>query len=427
MKFSIKKVTIVILLSSACINAFASNSWTQDEIIVKPKGGDVFGNVMPNEMSYKFSYNGDELSAVNMLFKSTDSGSDGDTIYNSIVGSHYFKYESVNGRKRLKAIMLFSQGRERVTGTKDQIAEKYSINAKAKSPTLPMSGKWVLVVAERDEHGRATVVNKFRVGSKLISLIHQRQQLVDSLSAIPGAITTAFGAADAAAAAAAAASSPLDYINFDDPSIGNPIGTFVITYTDQETTNFKEVKTYAISSGQCSACPAPPVQNPLQNYSYTPKISYVWDYHSNGDITTTFNYISIDAFQRQVIPFYQQELNVEDTNPDSGRIGRIMEYANNVYNLAHNAQPTPMYEYILKDESRESVIVDEYLFGLSMMGIGVPQENTSDINFDSIISSNPDSGSSYSDNLITNWLVEYYDKRFNGLGSLVSKIGSFGS
>ncbi|MEZ9014268.1 hypothetical protein AB6D76_18520 [Vibrio splendidus] len=415
MKFSIKKLTIVTLLSSACFSAFASNNWTQDEIIVKPKGADVFGNVMPNEMSYKFSYNGDELSAVNMLFKSSDSGYDEDTIYNSIVGSHYFKYESVNGRKRLKAIMLFSQGRERVTGTKDQIAEKYSINAKARSPTLPMAGKWVLVVAERDEHGRATVVNKFRVGSKLISLIHQKQQLVDTFSAIPGAIATAFDAA--------AASSPLDYINFDDPSIGNPIGTFVITYTDQETTNFKEVKTYAISSVECSACPAPPVQNPLQNYSYTPKISYVWDYHSNGDITTTFNYISIDAFQRQVIPFYQQELNVEDTNPDSGRIGRIIEYANNVYNLAHNAQPTPMYEYILKDESRESVIVDEYLFGLSMMGIGVPQENTSDINFDSIISSNPDSGSSNSDNLITNWLVEYYDKRFNGLGAL----GSFGS
>jgi len=393
MKFSIKKVTIVTLLSSACINAFASNSWTQDEIIVKPKGGDVFGNVIPNEMSYKFSYNGDELSAVNMLFKSTDSGSDGDTIYNSIVGSHYFKYESVNGRKRLKAIMLFSQGRERVTGTKDQIAETYSLSAKAESPTFPMSGKWVLVVAERDEHGRATVVNKFRIGTKLISMIHENKQRID----------------------------------FDDPSIGSPIGTFVITYTDQENTNFQEIKTYGISYGQCSACPAPPVQNPLQNYSYTPKISYVWDYHSNGDITTTFNYISIDAYQKLVIPFYQQELNVEDNNPDSGRVGRIMEYANNVYNLSHNAQPTPMYEYILKDESRESAIVDEYLFGLSMMGIGVAQENTSDINFNSIIASYPDSGSSYSDNPITDWLVEHLDKRFNGLGSLVSQVGSFGS
>ncbi|MBB1331807.1 MULTISPECIES: hypothetical protein [unclassified Pseudoalteromonas] len=419
MKFSIKKVTIAILLSSACINAFASNSWTQDEIIVKPKGADIFGNVMPNEMSYKFSYNSDELSAVNMLFKSTDSGNDGDTIYNSIVGSHYFKYENVNGRKRLKAIMLFSQGRERVTGTKDQITETYSLSAKAESPTFPMSGKWVLVVAERDEHGRATVVNKFRIGTKLISMIHKNQQRIDAMHATASILGSLYNTI-------AAALSPLDGIDFDDPSIGSPIGTFVITYTDQENTNFQEVKTYAISSGQCSACPAPPVKKPLQNYSYTPKISYVWDYHSNGDITTTFNYISIDAYQKLTIPFYQQELNVEDNNPDSGRIGRIMEYANNVYNLSHNAQPTPMYEYILKDESRESVTVDEYLFGLSMMGIGVPQEETSDINFNSIISSSPDSGSSHSDNLITNWLVEYYDKRFNGLGSLVSKMGSFG-
>ena len=425
MKFSIKKVTIGILLSSVCINAFASNSWTQDEIIVKPKGGDIFGNVMPNEMSYKFSYNGDELAAVNMLFKSTDSGNDGDTIYNSIVGSHYFKYESVNGRKRLKAIMLFSQGRERVTGTKDQIAETYSLSAKAASPTFPMSGKWVLVVAERDEHGRATVVNKFRIGSKLISMIRENQHRTDVLRTTGNIAANII--ANPAYNIAAASISPLDSIDFDDPSIGAPIGTFVITYTDQENTNFQEIKTYAISSGQCSACPAPPVKKPLQNYSYTPKISYVWDYHSNGDITTTFNYISIDAYQKLVIPFYQQELNVEDNNQDSGRVGRIMEYANNVYNLSHNAQPTPMYEYILKDEPRESVIVDEYLFGLSMMGIGVAQENTSDINFNSIIGSNPDSGSSYSDNPITDWLVEYYDKHFNGLGSLVSKMGSFGS
>lgn len=50
MKIAIKKVALAILLYSTCVNAFALTSWTQDEIIVKPKGGDVFGNVIPNEL-----------------------------------------------------------------------------------------------------------------------------------------------------------------------------------------------------------------------------------------------------------------------------------------------------------------------------------------------------------------------------------------
>lgn len=400
MKVAIKKVALAIFLSSACANASALTSWTQDEIIVKPKGGDVFGKVIPNELSYKFSYNGDELSAVNMLFKTGDSGYDADSIYNAIVGSHYFKYETdADGKKRLKAIVLFSQGLDRVTGTKDQIAEKYSLNAKVKSPTFPMAGKWILVVSERDESGRATVVNKFGIGT---SLLLAMQKNVNS------------------------SKQPLDGINFDDPSIGSPIGAFVITYTDKEKTDFKEVRTYSMSSAQCSTCPLPPVTKPLKNYLYEPKISYIWDYKSNGDFTTTFNYMMTDAFQRNVVPFYQQEIKVEDTNPDSGRVGRIMEYANNVYNLSHQAQPLPMYEYILKDESRTSVIVDEYLFGLSMMGIGVPQEDNRDINFASIISSSPDSGANSGENFITDLLVKYLDKRFNGLGSLISQAGSFG-
>ncbi|MGY3944136.1 hypothetical protein [Aeromonas tecta] len=400
MKFTIKRVAIAMLLSSACANSFASTNWTQDEIIVKPKGADVFGNVIPNELSYKFSYNGDELSAVNMLFKTGDSGYDEDSIYNAIVGSHYFKYEmGVDGKKRLKAIVLFSQGLDRVSGTKDQIAEKYSLSAKVKSPTFPMAGKWILVVSERDERGRASVVNKFGIGTNLLIAMQKNVN---------------------------ASRQPLDGINFDDPSIGSPIGAFVITYTDKEKTDFKEVKTYAINSTQCSTCPLPPVQKPIKNYLYEPKISYVWDYKANGDFTTTFNYMMTDAFQINVVPFYQQEIKVEDTNPDSGRVGRIMEYANNVYNLSHQAQPTPMYEYILRDESLPSVIVDEYLFGLSMMGIGVPQEDSRDINFSSIISSVPDSGANSGDNFITDLLVKYLDKRFNGLGSLVSQAASFG-
>ncbi|MGH1410800.1 MAG: hypothetical protein ACRAUW_15015 [Aeromonas sp.] len=146
----------------------------------------------------------------------------------------------------------------------------------------------------------------------------------------------------------------------------------------------------------------------------------------NGDFTTTFNFFMTDSSpERKVVPFYQQEIKIEDINPDSGRVGRIMEYANNVYNLYHEPKPVPMYEYILKDEGHANSIVDEYLFGLSMMGIGVPQEEHRDINFASIISASPDSGVDGGDNLITNALVKYLDKRFNGLGSLISQVGSF--
>lgn len=400
MKIAIKNVAAAILLSSVCTGAFASTSWTQDEIIVKPKGGDVFGNVIPNELAYKFSYNGDELSAVNMLFKTGDSGYDDDSIYNAIVGSHYFKYETdATGEKRLKAIMLFSQGLDRVSGSKDSIAEKYSLTTKVKSPTFPMAGKWILVVSERDESDRATVVNKFGIDT---SLLYKMQRNVSQ------------------------SKQPLDGIDFDDPSIGSPIGAFVITYTDLVKTDFKEVKTYSLISAQCSTCPPPPVNKPIKNYQYEPKISYVWDYKSNGDFITTFNYMMADALQGNVVPFYQQEIKIEDINPDSGRVKRIIEYANNIYNLSHKSQPTPMYEYILKDESRSSTVVDEYLFGLSMMGIGVQQEESRDINFSSIISSSPDSGANSGDNFITDLLVSYLDKRFNGLGSLVSQVASFG-
>ena len=168
------------------------------------------------------------------------------------------------------------------------------------------------------------------------------------------------------------------------------------------------------------------MNKPIKNYQYEPKISYVWDYKSNGDFITTFNYMMADALQGNVVPFYQQEIKIEDINPDSGRVKRIIEYANNIYNLAHKSQPTPMYEYILKDESRSSTVVDEYLFGLSMMGIGIQQEESRDINFSSIISSSPDSGANSGDNFITDLLVSYLDKRFNGLGSFVSQVASFG-
>jgi hypothetical protein len=382
------KLVIALVLSSLCGSSIAATNWTQDEIIVKPRGEDAVGNTIPNDLTYKFVYKNDELSSVNMIFKSFDAVNQ----YDVLVGSHYFKYETLpDASRRLKTILLFNQGNQIVKEDKEQLSQKYTLTEMVSSPLFDMRGKWILVISERDEKGRAIVVNKFGINDTL------KIKMIENVNA---------------------SRDPLDSIDFDAPYIGTPIGAFLISYADPEKTDFKEVRTYSFSEASCDTCPPPPVKNPVGSYLYEPKIDYVWDYKSNGDFTTTFNFHIIDAVSDHITPLYQQDIKFENINPESGRVQRFTEFANNIYNLAANAKPVPVYEYHLKDEKRPSPIIDEYLFGLSMMSIGTAQEDRTDINFSSIIDTSPDSTPGEMDDRI-DALEEY----FNGLAGVISGGG----
>lgn len=391
----LKKLSIALFLSASCFQVNA-NVWVQDNIVVASKTTDAAGNTMPETMTYDFSYSDDELSAVHMVMQSGDAVRK----YDVLTASHFFKYETVDGNKRLKAILLFDQGRFRLDNNQD-FEQDFSFKNTVKNLFMQSMTKWILVVSERDALGRATVVNKYYVGSALT-----RSMSTNVNSGLE----------------------PLTNIEITNQNVGDPIGVFKITYKSQTAgADFQEVNTYKLDWSQCSTCPAPPVADPIPGYNYIPSIDYKWDYKSDGGFTTTFDYHVIDAVNDHITPFYQQEVNIEDFNSASNRPQRIEEYANNIYNLAPNSSPILLWEYTLNDTQLPSGAVDDYLFGLSMMGIGTQQENSTDISFGSILQGSGSGGSNgQGENPLLDGMISFLDKRYPGLGTVISQVASFG-
>ena len=63
------------------------------------------GETIPDFLTYKFEYDGDEMKAVHMVMRSGDAA----RAYDLMIGSHYFGYRSDEGRKKLGAMLLYAQ------------------------------------------------------------------------------------------------------------------------------------------------------------------------------------------------------------------------------------------------------------------------------------------------------------------------------
>lgn len=373
-------------------------AWVQDEIVVRSMTGDASGETIPESLTYKFEYDGDEMKAVHMVMRTGDAG----RAFDVMIGSHYFEYRSGQGEKLLRAMLLYAHNREEID--KDAGLGKYSFSYSVIQQSSLTAPKWLMGVTEWDEQGRAQVVYKYLMAGGILAAMRDNVM---------------------------AGNDPLKDVELRPGFNGLLIGAYVLKYADDDSVTLKEVNTYRMAKTWCrNDCGAPPeVSSPIPDFRYARSIDYQWEYTGDeGSFKTTFVHHGGDAAGDDPVAFYEQESKAEQVDPDTDRPVVIDEFANNVYNLDGNAEPIHLWQYELTDKRVDKPVVYDYVFALAMMSIGSPLEGASDVSFGGVLESGGSGGSGEDDpdNYFGDLLIDMLDKRSSGLGTTIAQVAPFG-